>query len=290
MVADGYFSIGYVAALLDADPARHVLVVGHADPHGRPKPTASSASSARAPCARCSSSTAIKEARILVAAPRNEEEEWALTQLSRRADLFVFDPAPGRRRQADWLSDGHQVGVIREASRRRTSAMRGRGNVQRRSPRAPSLARRRGGSKAGPDGRQRRRREQGRGHGERQLQERARRRPRRRRGAEQQDGGRRRVRRVERRRGGHGLPDAALSSTSPTTAPSPSGSTRRPTRAHPHARRRMLEAAPSGAAPSSTRPRSWPAGRVNAYWDDPNGPRPDPTAFDKVELTVGGGR
>jgi Beta-1,3-glucanase len=52
----------------------------------------------------------------------------------------------------------------------------------------------------------------------------------------------------------------------------------------------MLPAAP---APSRTRqyavPASWPAGRVNAYWVDPDGPSPDPTAYDKVEMTIGGG-
>jgi len=36
-------------------------------------------------------------------------------------------------------------------------------------------------------------------------------------------------------------------------------------------------------------PASWPAARVNAYWADPTNPSSDPTAFDKVELTVGGG-
>jgi hypothetical protein len=36
-------------------------------------------------------------------------------------------------------------------------------------------------------------------------------------------------------------------------------------------------------------PASWPAARVSAYWVDPNGPSPDPTAYDKVEVTVGGG-
>ena len=36
-------------------------------------------------------------------------------------------------------------------------------------------------------------------------------------------------------------------------------------------------------------PPDWPAARVNAHWVDPAGPAPDPNAFDKVELTIGGG-
>jgi len=37
-------------------------------------------------------------------------------------------------------------------------------------------------------------------------------------------------------------------------------------------------------------PADWPAARVNAYWVDPGGPSPDPQAYEKVELTVGGGK
>jgi hypothetical protein len=36
-------------------------------------------------------------------------------------------------------------------------------------------------------------------------------------------------------------------------------------------------------------PASWPGARVNAYWVDPTTAGADPQAFDKVELTVGGG-
>ncbi len=36
-------------------------------------------------------------------------------------------------------------------------------------------------------------------------------------------------------------------------------------------------------------PASWPAARVNAYWEDPTNPSSDPNAFDKVELTFTGG-
>jgi hypothetical protein len=45
----------------------------------------------------------------------------------------------------------------------------------------------------------------------------------------------------------------------------------------------------TGAVQQYDVPPSWPAARVNAFWVDPNGTSPDPSAFDKVELTVGGG-
>lgn len=37
-------------------------------------------------------------------------------------------------------------------------------------------------------------------------------------------------------------------------------------------------------------PADWSAGRINAFWVDPQGPSPDPNAHDKVELTVEGGK
>ena len=46
---------------------------------------------------------------------------------------------------------------------------------------------------------------------------------------------------------------------------------------------------PTGGVQQYPVPASWPAARVNAYWEDPTNPASDPTAFDKVELTVGGG-
>jgi len=46
---------------------------------------------------------------------------------------------------------------------------------------------------------------------------------------------------------------------------------------------------PTGGVRQYDVPASWPAARVNAYWDDPTSAASDPNAFDKVELTVGGG-
>ena len=40
-----------------------------------------------------------------------------------------------------------------------------------------------------------------------------------------------------------------------------------------------------GGARQFDMPADWPAARVNAYWVDPNGPAPEPDAYEKVELT-----
>jgi hypothetical protein len=45
----------------------------------------------------------------------------------------------------------------------------------------------------------------------------------------------------------------------------------------------------SGAVQQYDVPASWPAARVNAYWQEPGAAGSDPNAFDKVELTVSGG-
>lgn len=45
----------------------------------------------------------------------------------------------------------------------------------------------------------------------------------------------------------------------------------------------------SGGQQQYALPASWSAGRINAYWQDPNASGSDPNAFDKVELTFGSG-
>lgn len=45
-----------------------------------------------------------------------------------------------------------------------------------------------------------------------------------------------------------------------------------------------------GAVQQYPIPASWPSARVNAYWEDPSSSSSDPNAYDKVELTVGGGK
>jgi outer membrane protein OmpA-like peptidoglycan-associated protein len=89
---DGFFSIGYVAALLDADAALRVLVVGHADPQGRAEANRELSFKRARAVRKVLVEHGIKESRIVIAAPR-EESERALAQLARRADLFVYDPA-----------------------------------------------------------------------------------------------------------------------------------------------------------------------------------------------------
>jgi len=89
--ADGYYTLGYVAAQLDADPTLHVLVVGHADAHGKSEANREISFRRARVVRKMLMEHGVKEARILIAAPR-EMSEATSAQLSRRADLFVYDP------------------------------------------------------------------------------------------------------------------------------------------------------------------------------------------------------
>jgi outer membrane protein OmpA-like peptidoglycan-associated protein len=91
VVPDGYFSIGYVTALLDASPGYHVLIVGHADQHGRSDANRELALKRARVVRKLLIDHGIKESRILIAAPK-ESGDSQLTQLNRRADMFVYDP------------------------------------------------------------------------------------------------------------------------------------------------------------------------------------------------------
>lgn len=93
VVADGYFSIGYVVALLDADPTRRLMIVGHADPHGRSEVNRELALKRARAVRKILVDHGIKDDRIEVAAPRNQKEDGEQESLTRRADLYVFDPA-----------------------------------------------------------------------------------------------------------------------------------------------------------------------------------------------------
>jgi outer membrane protein OmpA-like peptidoglycan-associated protein len=89
VMPDGFFAIGYVVALLDANPAFHVLVVGHADQNGK---SDRELSLKRARVVRkILMEHGVKEGRILIAAPTGASEA-SVAQLNRRADLFVYDP------------------------------------------------------------------------------------------------------------------------------------------------------------------------------------------------------
>ncbi len=91
LVADGFFSIGYVVALLDADPARRVMIVGHADPHGKPDANRELSFKRARAVRKVLVEHGIKDDRIEIAAPRDQSDS-VQESLSRRADLFVFDP------------------------------------------------------------------------------------------------------------------------------------------------------------------------------------------------------
>lgn len=88
---DGYYMIGYVAAQLDADPAMHVLVLGHADQHGKADANRDASFRRARAVRKVLLEHGVKPERILIAAPR-EQTESTLAQLSRRVDLFVYDP------------------------------------------------------------------------------------------------------------------------------------------------------------------------------------------------------
>jgi OmpA family len=92
VLPDGYFSIGYVAAQLDADPHLRVLVVGHADARGKAEQNRELSLKRARAVRKVLAEHGIKEARIQIAAPRDPGDA-SQSELGRRADLFVYDPA-----------------------------------------------------------------------------------------------------------------------------------------------------------------------------------------------------
>jgi hypothetical protein len=89
---DGYYAIGYVAAQLEADAALRVLVVGHADQHGKAEANRDISFKRARAVRKVLVEHGIKADRIHIAAPR-EQADSTLAQLARRVDLFVYDPA-----------------------------------------------------------------------------------------------------------------------------------------------------------------------------------------------------
>jgi hypothetical protein len=89
--AEGLYTIGYVTAQLDTDPSMHVLIVGHADPQGRADANRELSFKRARAVRKVLMEHGIKDKRILIAAPK-EQPESTLSQLGRRADLFVYDP------------------------------------------------------------------------------------------------------------------------------------------------------------------------------------------------------
>ena len=89
--AEGLYTIGYVTAQLDADPSMHVLIIGHADPHGRADANRELSFKRARAVRKVLVERGVKEKRILIAAPK-EQPESTLSQIGRRVDLFVYDP------------------------------------------------------------------------------------------------------------------------------------------------------------------------------------------------------
>ncbi len=88
---DGFFSLGYVVALLDAQPRYYVLIVGHADPTGSDEAN-TKLSFARARAVRqILIDHGVTEKRVLIAAPKKRMDSTN-PELSRRADVYVYDP------------------------------------------------------------------------------------------------------------------------------------------------------------------------------------------------------
>ncbi len=88
---DAYYEIGYVAAQLEDEPRFHLLIVGHADQHGKSEFNKQISFRRALAVRKVLVDKGVDENRILVAAPR-EGDEGTMTQLSRRVDLFVYDP------------------------------------------------------------------------------------------------------------------------------------------------------------------------------------------------------
>jgi outer membrane protein OmpA-like peptidoglycan-associated protein len=90
-VPDGYFAIGYVAAQLDQATNMHVLVVGHADSKGKAADNVDLAFKRARVVRKILMDHGVAANRILVAAPKSGNEEVS-PALSRRVDMFVYDP------------------------------------------------------------------------------------------------------------------------------------------------------------------------------------------------------
>jgi len=89
--SDGYFTVGYVAGILDGSPAYHVLIVGHADQAGKSDANREISIKRAHAVRRMLIDHGINEGRIQIAVPR--EEGPTISSLGRRADIFIYDPA-----------------------------------------------------------------------------------------------------------------------------------------------------------------------------------------------------
>jgi outer membrane protein OmpA-like peptidoglycan-associated protein len=87
---DSFFSLGYVVALLDLEPQLQVLVIGHADA-GRGEYTRTLSLKRARAVREVLMKHGVAASRILVGSPKDKSEP-ADPSLSRRADIYVYDP------------------------------------------------------------------------------------------------------------------------------------------------------------------------------------------------------
>jgi hypothetical protein len=88
---EGFYAIGYTAALLDAEPGYHVLAVGHADQRGKSDQNRELSFKRARAVRKVLLDHGVKAERILIAVPRDGNEA-TMAELGRRVDLFVYDP------------------------------------------------------------------------------------------------------------------------------------------------------------------------------------------------------
>ena len=89
--ADGFFALGYVAAMLEEHPTYRVLVVGHADTSGTSDRNRELSLRRARSVRKILASHGVSEGRVLVAASQSSDPTMSAA-LSRRADVYLFDP------------------------------------------------------------------------------------------------------------------------------------------------------------------------------------------------------
>ncbi|MCK6590701.1 MAG: OmpA family protein [Polyangiaceae bacterium] len=89
--AEGHFALGYAAAYLDVSPSMHVLIVGHSDGRGTREANRDMSFRRARSARKILLEHGVAANRILIAAPR-AKEGTSMPALSRRADVYVYDP------------------------------------------------------------------------------------------------------------------------------------------------------------------------------------------------------
>lgn len=88
---DGFFSLGYVVAMLDVEPRFQVLIVGHADPSGTAEANQRISFQRARAVRQVLLDHGVSAKRILIGAPKKAISQTDAL-LSRRADIYVYDP------------------------------------------------------------------------------------------------------------------------------------------------------------------------------------------------------